>query len=54
MKDIFEFQSPFGIFGKIFNELILTKYLRKLLIDRNKVIKEFAETGKWKTLLDGK
>jgi len=54
MNDIFEFQSPFGIFGKIFNELILTKYLRKLLIDRNNVIKDFAETDKWKTLLNGK
>lgn len=54
MKDIFEFQSPFGIFGKIFNELILTKYMRKLLIERNNVIKDFAETNKWKTLLNGK
>lgn len=54
MKDIFEFQSPFGIFGKIFNTLILTKYLRKLLIDRNNVIKDFAETEKWKTVLNGK
>lgn len=54
MTDIFDFQSPFGILGNIFNELILTKYLRKLLIDRNKVIKEFAETDKWKNLLYGR
>jgi ligand-binding SRPBCC domain-containing protein len=54
MKDIFEFHSPFGIFGKIFNEIVLTNYLQKLLIDRNKVIKEFAETDKWKTVLNGR
>lgn len=46
MTDIFEFQSPFGILGQLFNSLILTKYLRRLLIDRNNVIKEFAETDK--------
>ena len=52
MKDIFEFQSPFGILGKIFNKLILTNYMEKLLIDRNKVIKEFAESDKWKLVLN--
>lgn len=53
MKDIFEFHSPFGFFGKIFNKLILTAYLKKLLIDRNQIIKEFAETEKWKEVLNG-
>jgi ligand-binding SRPBCC domain-containing protein len=53
MKDIFEFQSPFGVFGQLFNKLILTRYLRKLLIERNRVIKDFAETGKWKLVLNG-
>lgn len=54
MRDIFEFQSPFGIFGETFNKLILTNYLKKLLLDRNAVIKDFAETEKWKTVLNGK
>ncbi|MEO9257624.1 MAG: SRPBCC family protein [Crocinitomicaceae bacterium] len=52
MKDIFEFHSPFGLFGKLFNKLILTNYLRKFLIERNKVIKDFAETVKWKLILN--
>jgi ligand-binding SRPBCC domain-containing protein len=51
MIDIFEFQSPFGILGKIFNKLILTNYMKQLLIDRNNVIKEFAESEKWKSVL---
>ncbi len=54
MTDIFEFKSPFGIFGKLFNKLILTNYLRNLLIDRNNIIKEFAETDKWKLVLNGR
>ncbi|QQD13418.1 SRPBCC family protein [Sphingobacterium sp. UDSM-2020] len=51
MKDIFTFQSPMGIFGKLFNKLILTAYLRKFLMTRNNMIKEFAETDKWKRLI---
>ena len=54
MKDVFEFHLPFGIFGKLFNKFALTNYLHKLLIERNNVIKEFAETDKWKLLLNGK
>ena len=52
MKDIFEFKSPFGIFGKLFNYLILTKYLKNLLVVRNETIRDFAETEKWKTILN--
>lgn len=53
MQDIFEFHSPFGLFGKLFNQLILTSYMKRLLIKRNKIIKEFAETKKWELILDG-
>jgi len=51
MKDIFDFQSPFGIFGRVFNKLILIRYLTNLLIDRNNIIKDFAESGKGELLL---
>lgn len=54
MKDHFIFQSPFGIFGQLFNRLYLTKHLEKLLVERNTIIKEYAETGKWKSILDGR
>lgn len=52
MTDEFEFQSPFGIIGKVFNKIILEKYLIKLLTTRNNIIKEFAETDKWKSVLN--
>jgi ligand-binding SRPBCC domain-containing protein len=51
MTDIFDFQSPFGFIGEIFNRIILTNYMKKFLEERNHVIKEFAESGKWKQVL---
>ena len=49
--DLFHFESPYGILGKWFNSLFLTNYLKKMLEQRNKTIKEYAETEKWKSLL---
>jgi ligand-binding SRPBCC domain-containing protein len=43
MKDVFEFESPLGILGRIFNKLILTRYMTKLLVKRNGAIKATAE-----------
>ncbi len=51
MTDIFDFQSPFWILGNIVNYLFLANYMRKLLVNRNNIIKEFAETDKWKSIL---
>jgi ligand-binding SRPBCC domain-containing protein len=52
MIDIFSFESPWGGIGKMVNRLYLTDYLRKLLEHRNGVVKEYAETDKWKFLLN--
>ena len=43
MKDVFVFESPLGILGKVFNWLVLTNYMTKLLNERNGVIKKVAE-----------
>src|SRR5436190_19904999 len=40
MIDLFQFESPYGTVGKWFNTFYLTRYVRKLLQQRNKVIKE--------------
>lgn len=45
MTDIFEFESPLGIIGKLFNTLFLTGYLRKFLLNRNEMIKTIAESS---------
>lgn len=51
MIDLFHFESPYGILGQGFNNFYLTKYMKRLLEQRNKTIKEFAESDKWKKLL---
>lgn len=51
MIDLFHFETPYGIIGKVFNSLYLTGYLRRLLEQRNRTIKEYAESNKWQHLL---
>jgi ligand-binding SRPBCC domain-containing protein len=52
MIDKLTFESPFGIIGKLVNEIYLKNYLQKLVEKRNVVIKDYAETGKWKAILN--
>jgi len=51
MKDTFEFEAPFYFIGKIVSKLILTEYMTKFLVERNNIIKEYAECDKWKLIL---
>ena len=51
MIDLVEFESPYGPLGNLVNKLFLNNYLQKLLVNRNTVIKEYAETQKWKLIL---
>lgn len=43
MTDVFEFESPLGILGRLANVLFLKRYMTKLLTVRNAVIKQAAE-----------
>ena len=49
--DLLHFEIPYGVLGEWFNAIYLTKYMKRLLEQRNKAIKEFAESEKWKKLL---
>lgn len=49
MTDVFEYKSPLGILGVLADRLFLEKYMTRLLEKRNLELKEFAETGRWKT-----
>ena len=51
MTDIFDYKSPFGILGKLADKLFLKKYMTDLLAERNRVVKEFAESDNWKEIL---
>lgn len=52
MIDLVEFESPYGSLGILFNKLYLKNYLQSLVEQRNKIIKEYAETQKWKVILN--
>lgn len=52
MVDLIYFESPYGVIGKLINKVFLTKYLNRLIEQRNAVIKEYAETEKWKLILN--
>lgn len=51
MIDQFYFETPYGFIGKWFNAAYLEKYMERLLTERNKAIKQIAETNQWKHYL---
>jgi len=50
MTDKFDYTSPLGPLGRLADVLFLKKYMQGFLLERNAMIKEYAETGKWKDL----
>ncbi len=51
MTDVFHYTSPLGLLGKLADYLFLKQYMTHLLSERNRVIKEVAENGKWQEML---
>ena len=43
MIDNLNYETPFWIFGQLFNYLFLKKHLTNFLLERNKVLKELSE-----------
>lgn len=52
MKDTFTYTSPLGVLGKLADALFLEQYMTQLLVKRNAVVKEFAESGRRKEVLE--
>jgi ligand-binding SRPBCC domain-containing protein len=50
ITDLFDFQSPFGMLGRIADKVFLERYMRKLLAKRNCAIKIRAAFNKDLTL----
>lgn len=45
MIDLFTFRAPLGIFGRVAETLVLTRYMKDLLLTRNTYLKQAAESG---------
>jgi hypothetical protein len=43
MTDVFDYVAPLGVLGKLADRLFLERYMRRLLEERNAVIKRMAE-----------
>ena len=51
MRDRFEFVAPLGILGRMAENLFLTRYMQRFLVERNAVLKRTAESSDWRKYL---
>ena len=51
MQDVFDYDSPLGILGKIADAVVLKRYMTGLLTERNLLIKKISESDYWKKFL---
>ncbi len=51
MIDEFQYAVPAGIFGQLFDKLVLKNYMQRILQQRNEAIKDVAESEQWKKFL---
>jgi ligand-binding SRPBCC domain-containing protein len=51
MRDVFCFAAPLGILGRLAELVVLRRYMRALLHERNAVIREIAESPEWRKYL---
>jgi ligand-binding SRPBCC domain-containing protein len=51
MRDVFDYESRFRIFGKIADALFLEKYMARILKERNLWLKKVAERENWRKFI---
>lgn len=51
VRDVFDFDAPLDVLGRIAEAAFLTRYMRQLLADLNAVIKRVAECDEWREYL---
>lgn len=53
MRDVLTFAAPLGPLGRIAEALVLRRYMRRLLMERNETIRQVAESNDWRKYLPG-
>jgi len=48
MRDEFHFTAPLGVLGRIAEHCFLTRYMKRFLTERNRVLKQMAESDEWR------
>ncbi|MEZ4299102.1 MAG: SRPBCC family protein [Polyangiaceae bacterium] len=51
VRDVFDYDSPLGPLGRLADVLFLERYMRRLLVERNRIVKEVAESDQWREYL---
>ncbi len=51
MMDRFIFAAPLSVLGSIAERLVLRRYMHNLLVHRNEIVKQVAESDQWKNFL---
>jgi ligand-binding SRPBCC domain-containing protein len=51
MRDVFSFAAPLPVLGRVAEVLVLRRYMRALLRERNAVLKQVAESQEWRQYL---
>jgi len=51
VRDIFDYEAPLGVLGRIAERLFLTAYMRRFLEGRSRELKAVAESDEWITYL---
>jgi len=51
MRDVFWFAAPLPVLGRLAELLVLRRYMRRLLHERNAVIQRVAESAEWQRYL---
>ena len=47
MRDVFSFAAPLAVLGRLAEIVLLRRYMRALLHERNAAIKQIAESPEW-------
>jgi ligand-binding SRPBCC domain-containing protein len=51
MRDEIRFSAPFGVLGLMVERMVLRNYLTRFLLERNKFVKQVAESETWREYL---
>ena len=51
MTDDFSYETPYGVFGKLFDVVVLKNYMLGFIKERNAAIKHMAEGDDWREIL---
>jgi hypothetical protein len=51
MRDELRFAAPLGVLGSVVERLVLRDHLARFLLERNKFVKQIAESEMWRQYL---